>query len=104
MDYFPPIERFVIMAGSSRACLTFVIRNDDQVEGMESLMGNLEGIITETNTLDPNPDRITFNPRDATLNILDTDSKYIHSNSGSMTIDKVISTSHNRNSLSPSQK
>ncbi len=74
-DYFPPIERYVVPAGSTRVCLTFTILDDEQVEGMESLRGFLEGIITGVNILDPNPDRITFNPREATLNVLDTDSK-----------------------------
>ena len=42
---------------------------------MESLEGTLEGIIDDLNTVVASPERITFQPRQATLSILDTDSK-----------------------------
>jgi hypothetical protein len=74
-DYTPPSGRFVVDPGESTACLTFNILNDNLVEGMESLSGRIEGIIDSLNALVTSPERITFSPRDATLNILDTDSK-----------------------------
>lgn len=77
-DYSPPSGRFVVMPGESRACLTFTILDDGIVEGMESLMGTLEGILNDLNVLVTAPERLTFQPRDATLNILDSDSQYYY--------------------------
>ena len=54
----------------------FTILDDGIVEGMEALNGNIEGIINSLNALETDPDRITFQPRDTTLNILDTDSEF----------------------------
>lgn len=73
-DYSPPSDRFVIEAGETSDCLTFTIFDDGTVEGMESLTGFLEGIFNpDDNTLNTSPDRITFDPQQATLDILDTD-------------------------------
>lgn len=54
----------------------FTILDDGTVEGTEALNGNIEGIINSLNALETAPDRITFQPRDTTLNILDTDSEF----------------------------
>lgn len=74
-DYTPPSERFIVQPGQTRVCLIFTIFDDGVVEGMESINGMLEGIINSVNALVSSPDRVTFQPREATLNILDTDSK-----------------------------
>lgn len=77
-DYSPPSGRFEVEAGENRACLNFTIFDDGIVEGMESIRGMLQGIIDPvTNTLITSPERITFQPDEATLNILDTDSMLI---------------------------
>lgn len=63
--------------GESRTCLTFTIFDDDVVEGLESLTGELEGIINALNVLEASPERITFRPRVTTLNIMDTDGEFL---------------------------
>ena len=64
------MDQYTITSGTRTACLDFTIESDSLFENTESLTGFLRGAVL-SGTLTENPQRITFEPRETTIEITD---------------------------------
>ncbi len=58
-----------------RTCLPLSILEDQQLESLESLTGEIVGVVGPQGSVTPSIDRVTIQPRTTEINIIDMNSK-----------------------------
>ena len=73
-----------------RACVPLTILEDQQLESLEGLVGEIVGVVDSQGGVTPSVDRVTIQPSNTDINIIDMNSKSCDIVAGCVEIMRLI--------------